>query len=302
MITLGTDPEFMLKDEKGRLISAIEVVPGSKENRYDLGNGHFAYFDNVLAECSVKPGGDKQAIIANLKDCFQRYAELVSPLILWPLASANYPDKECEHHEAKQFGCSPELCAYEMTVIRPPECPATFRSCGGHVHIGYNGGADIEDDEEANFKVDWDRVWVIRMADLFLGIPSLILDKDPTSKARRQLYGGAGSHRACSEYGVEYRALSNFWLARPSLVGLIYDLSSACVQTVMEDGCHEQIWDKEINPLDLKETINSANKKKANKYFDLLKKYLPKKVFDEMLAESDKDFDPDMYKNWAIKS
>lgn len=71
-----------------------------------------------------------------------------------------------------------------------------------HIHIGYDNP-----DEETNLAI-------IKTLDLFLGIPSIILDKDTK---RRELYGKAGCFRH-KKYGVEYRTLSSFWLSSPVLI------------------------------------------------------------------------------------
>ena len=308
-ITFGSDPEFMLQDEDGNLKSAIEVVPGTKEDRHDLGDGHAVYYDNVLAECSIRPGKSSQDAVDSHRQCFQRYAHLVAPYRLATQASGNYPANECAHKEAQQFGCDPEFCAYELAVIEPPECAGHFRSAGGHLHIGFNGGVDFTPDQveadvdlqELNIAVGWNRLWVIRMADLFIGIPSLLLDKDPTSRTRRKLYGVAGSHRPCETYGVEYRSLGNFWLSSPSLVALMYDLAQFCVKTVMEDHRHEEIWDKHLASEDVRRTINTWDMGTAEKHMVTARQYLPEglasRIDEEMGLEGTHDF----YKQWEIK-
>lgn len=50
---------------------------------------------------------------------------------------------------------------------------------------------------------------VVKAMDLFLGVPSVLMDE---GEERKQLYGKAGAHRP-KPYGVEYRTLSNFWIA-----------------------------------------------------------------------------------------
>src|SRR5579859_4412954 len=123
MKSFGSDPEFMLKDSKGKLKSAIGVVPGSKEHRHILFPGYEVYHDNVLAECSIKPSFSKDEAIANFGKCLKGYAALVAPYTLNTQASGDYPAKECECKEAKEFGCDPELDAYEITVIEAPSPP-----------------------------------------------------------------------------------------------------------------------------------------------------------------------------------
>lgn len=307
-ITFGSDPEFMLKDNEGNLRSAIGIIPGTKDNRHSLKDGHSVYYDNVLAEVSIRPADSKESAVANFKECFSRAAAVAAPFIMVPQASSEYPADECQHEDALKFGCDPEFCAYDAVIINPPECPLLFRSGGGHVHIGYEGGADLKKGqmtqsewEEANFTIAYDRIHVARMCDLFLGIPSLILDKDPTSAARRALYGSAGSHRPCKDYGVEYRAMSNFWLARPSLVELVYDLATIAAKAVVEDRVHDKIWDDEINPHEMRETINKAQTNKVAKFFKVIKKYTPAELVKRIEDEAAKPFDNNLYKNWEIK-
>ena len=255
-----------------------------------------------MAECNILPGDSPESSVASFRDCFQRFADRVKPHRLVVQASAEYPESECEHDDAKLFGCDPEFCAYSISVIEPPDCENTFRSAGGHIHIGYDGGQDVEDgDEELQFAIAWNRIWVIRMADLLIGIPSLFLDKDETSKARRKLYGGAGSHRTCEGWGVEYRTLGNFWLAGPSLVSLTYKLADRCVGLVLDDRVNEKIWDEEIDPEDLRDTINTWDMQRGSKYMKLVGKYLPEPTMKELEREIDRPTG-DFYKEWEIKS
>src|SRR5689334_15386813 len=93
--SLGSDPEFMLTSLKGEYVSAIGKVPGTKEEPLALGNGHMAFHDNVLAECCPRYGSTLQEVLDNFRDCFTRYALVVSPYRLRVQASHKYPEKEC---------------------------------------------------------------------------------------------------------------------------------------------------------------------------------------------------------------
>jgi hypothetical protein len=70
------------------------------------------------------------------------------------------------------------------------------RSSGLHVHCGYQ---DPEIDRSLR---------LVLYFDAFLGLPSIIIDKDDK---RRTLYGKAGCFRLC-KYGVEYRTLSSYFM------------------------------------------------------------------------------------------
>ena len=59
---------------------------------------------------------------------------------------------------------------------------------------------------------------ITRQLDYFLGIPSILLDKD---KKRRPSYGNAGSFRP-KPYGLEYRVLSNFWIKKKEYMEFVF--------------------------------------------------------------------------------
>lgn len=244
--SMGSDPEFMLVDKDGKYRSAIEVIHGTKKRPVTLKGGHLTFWDNVLAECCPKYGKTKEEVIENFRECFQGLASLVAPLRLTPQASNTYPKEECKHPGALEFGCEPELNAYEMRTILPPDgaTGSTFRSGGGHIHIGHLTG----DEYPLKDQTDVGKWWVARYMDWFVGLPSLVMDNDPTSQARRKLYGGAGNLRM-KPYGIEYRTLSVFWLRSPELVSAIWDLTERCidfVQTSSEEAQNalEALWEK----------------------------------------------------------
>lgn len=297
-ITFGSDPEFMLKDRKGRLVSAIGVIKGTKLERFPLGK-HEVYYDNVLAECAIAPSPDKEGVIENFRDCFKRLDELISPLELCVQASGEYPSKECKHQAAQEFGCDPEMCAYDLIVAEAPDVPkGGFRSAGGHVHIGYEGGKNT-DDLEKDLEIGWNKIFIVRLMDLFIGIPSLFIDKDPTSPARRQLYGKAGSHRVKEEYGVEYRPLGNFWISSPNLVNLIYDISKFCTKSIVQDKRYEEI-EKLYKLDDVREAIDENNLEKGKKLMQIVLKELPKNIKDAVLQEEDRKKPYNFYAEWGL--
>ncbi|GAF96989.1 unnamed protein product, partial [marine sediment metagenome] len=115
---------------------------------------------------------------------------------------------ELDCDEARRFACDPDFDPYDISinVMAPDASEGTLRSCGGHIHLG---NEKVGDDFDMQLEV-------VKTMDIFLGMPSLLLDKDPTSQRRRELYGKAGAHRP-KPYGVEYRALGNFWLSHPKL-------------------------------------------------------------------------------------
>jgi hypothetical protein len=136
------------------------------------------------------------------------------------------------------------------------------------------------------------------MLDLFLGATSVLIDHDPTSAARRILYGGAGNHRPCPKYGVEYRTLSNFWIASPDMVALIYDLTELAMK-VVDMGKADDIWVK-LKPEELRSSINAADRATImEKFFPLAAAEMNRTLLERVKFM----FQPrtfDFYKEWKL--
>lgn len=213
--TLGSDPELMLCDKHGNLKSAIGVINGTKHNPWPLEEG-MAQYDNVNAEFGIDPASSEDEWVDRHGRVMRQLDLLIGKdLRLKCMASAYFPESELNCDEARQFACDPDFDPYDVmpNVIPPSAADGNLRSCGGHIHLG-NKSIAGDFDECISF---------VKTLDIFLGMPSLVLDKDPTSQRRRELYGKAGAHRP-KVYGVEYRAIGNFWVSHPSLTRLMWKL------------------------------------------------------------------------------
>jgi hypothetical protein len=301
--TFGCDPEFMLNRWE-ELQSAIPLLP--KKEKAVLKNGNGFYFDNVLAEIAVKPSKTKKELFTNIQNALLHLAKLIKPCRFTIRSSARYPSKQLDDKEAKIAGCNPEWNVYTLKCILPPEeviSKTTFRTAGGHIHVGAKG----LDDPIKSFDV-------IRMMDLFIGIPSLFMDTDPTSKDRRKIYGHAGSHRM-TDYGFEYRSLGNFWFSSPEHVSLIYDLV-AFVLDFVENENHKKFWsvnEKMLQGNDpsraytcigydaklLCKSINSCDKNQAEKFMLFIHNYLTDDLANRIEKLSEKPL-PNPYESWEL--
>ena len=206
----------MLIDAEGRLVSAIPVIPGTKHAPHRVPGGMIQH-DNVNLEFGITPASSEDEWVENNGIVISYCADFLrkSGLRMLVQASADFPDSELNSLEAKTFGCDPDFSPYTMSInsVPPGAAEGNLRTCGGHVHIGNDEIAeDIDNQAE-----------VAKVMDIFLGIPSMLLDKDPTSPRRRELYGQAGAHRPKS-YGVEYRAIGNYWISHPKMTRLVYRL------------------------------------------------------------------------------
>lgn len=319
MITFGSDPEFMLMKD-GKYYSAVGVVHGDRDRRIKK-RGHEFYYDNVMAECAVRPSKSKRAAVDSIRECLKLYADLVAPYQLVAQASQNYSNEQielmsdlCNPEEGppgRVSGCDPERCAYYAgKLFKPPKeafDAGTFRTCGGHIHLGGTGKSILLGDDEKPLVV-------VLLLDVFLGIPSLFWDTDPTSPARRALFGKAGRYRS-PDYGIEYRSLGNFWLRSPETVGLVHDICNWVVNLVTKEG--EKWWEldedlfydaddkseawtcHQYDPWELKRCIDETDLDAAHPFLEMALSHFPSKICRALHAEMDRK-PPDLYCSWGI--
>lgn len=232
--TIGTDPEYLLQHE-GKLVSAIGKIQGNKEERI-CRNGHQIFYDNVLAEIAIKPAKEKNEFNENVRSGLQELMKIIAPYEICLQAAGLFSDADLADPEAHKIACDPETCAYSLEEEKPDKFPSNYRTAGGHIHVGH-----------PEIVKGFNRVFTIRMMDLFVGIPSVLLDKDETSVFRRSIYGMPGRYRKTT-YGIEYRTLSNFWTKSPLLTEWIYDASQFVVEFVLAKK-HLQFWTVDIDKM-----------------------------------------------------
>ena len=218
MIKIGTDIELFLA-LNNKVISAIPFCRGTKENPILIPNANDNRYkfmhDNVTMEFNVPEATDPDEFsssIVKAKTLIKEYLDnsFSFNVELKALPSAIMDRRYLMDSGALEFGCEPDYNAWTLET-NPKPCATNnkLRSAGGHIHIGY---------EEPNID---DSLDIIKAMDIFLGVPSILKDKD---KRRRKLYGKAGAYRV-KDYGVEYRTLSNFWVADESLMQSVFSRS-----------------------------------------------------------------------------
>lgn len=298
VITSGSDPELMIRNRQtGEIVSAIDILKHGKDDKIDLGNGIPVYYDNVLLETNIPYATDAKGLIKNTKETFNRIAKYIGKQYeLVAQASHTFGADQCQHEDARVFGCNPEYCAYALSVINPPQVEdnPTFRSCGGHIHVGRSDFNSPKDNPDFLLSPH-SKVAMVKAMDIFVGLSVALMDNDPTSPARKKLYGNAGRHRPTA-YGVEYRTPSNFWLSSPELVELIYELTNYSAQ-IVEQNKHTAVFDK-LSAEDIVETINTNNKGSAAKL--LAKVNLPAALMKRIQTQAKKPVTP-LHEAWGIK-
>jgi len=216
---VGSDPELFIWDKyTDKPISAIDKIGGSKDLPLSLGReGFFVQEDNVLAEFNIPPSATEDAFVGNIILGMELLKQrLPSPMFeLRPIASAFMPAEEIQDPRAKVFGCDPDFNAWKNGKVNEPPSmemkTGLLRSAGGHLLAGYS----LTDESIMKEDVDMN---IIRYCDLYLGVPSVLMDTDTQ---RKQLYGKSGAYRHKS-FGVEYRTLSSFWLGSTNTIRWAY--------------------------------------------------------------------------------
>lgn len=209
---VGSDPEVFLKNKTtGDIISAIPFIPGDKHDPYQipgLPEGHMIQTDNIMVEYCLPPTSDPIELRKAFLRCIS-YTNSIVPTELEVVvkASSRVNTSELQDEKSQVFGCDPDYNAWTDEVNQSPSNKTNLRTCGGHIHIGY-------DNPEIETSLS-----LIKALDIFIGVPSILLDKD---KDRKKMYGKAGAYRFKS-YGVEYRGLSNYWLDDEELTTLIFN-------------------------------------------------------------------------------
>jgi hypothetical protein len=213
-LLVGSDPECFLRDSSGRLVSALGVIPGTKENPSKTQHGSIQV-DNILAEFNSRPSASLLEFIENHRLIISDLESVIKPLDLHLdfVASALADDSLLSDPSTRLAGCDPDFSVWTLSANEPADYSLTnIRGAGGHLHISFNQAEEEGDDA---------RIKMVKALDLMLGVPSVILDKDTD---RRKYYGKAGSFRPKGVdigdpyYGIEYRTLSNFWLKSENLM------------------------------------------------------------------------------------
>ena len=211
-ITVGCDPEVLVQGLMGEMRSIIGLIGGTKMEPKpipELGEGFAVQEDNVAMEFNVPPASDAKTFSDNIGKTLDFLGATVKGkygLNLCRVSAVSFPPMELMDPRAQEFGCTPDFNAWTgKTNPRPEAEDKNLRSCGGHVHVGY----DVQ-------KVDPEKA--IRFMDLYLGVPSVLMDD---GALRKQLYGKAGAFRYTS-FGMEYRTLSNFWIFEDALRSWVF--------------------------------------------------------------------------------
>lgn len=250
-VMLGSDPElFIINSKTKEVVSSIGLIPGEKGDPWTEGlpEGYGLEIDNILAEFNIPPCKTKKEWIHHMnfmKDFIRDFVKKVNPdYDIMHVASQHVNPAILNNPIAQLFGCSVSYNAYTKGPNPKPEGDKTnLRSCGVHVHVSYNNN-------DVDTSID-----LVKMFDMFLGVPSVILDPDTE---RRSLYGKAGDFRICS-YGVEFRVLSGYFLKDDKTIGFMWDQAMKAIDAY-NNGMFPMFEDR------VQHIINTSDVKEAERF------------------------------------
>lgn len=214
-LLIGADPEvFAFKD--GKAVSAHGLVKGDKQNPFKVDKGAIQV-DGMALEFNIDPAKNADEFVENITTVMNILAGEVPDLELRAVPTATFSRKilDAQPLEALILGCEPDFNAYNGGRANPtPNAKdVNFRTGAGHIHIGWGENIPIDDPSHIEACCHF-----AKELDFALAVPAMKFDSDTK---RRHLYGKAGCFRPKS-YGMEYRTLSNAWLAHPDLIRWVY--------------------------------------------------------------------------------
>jgi len=250
-ILLGCDPEVFVKNGD-KVVSGHGLIQGTKEHPFPVKDGA-VQVDGMALEFNIKPAANEEEWGYNIESVLQQMQEMIPQheLALTPTAEFGKEYIDLQPDEAKMLGCEPDYCAYKAGENSMPDGSMGIRTAGGHVHIGWTDKPNANHGTQA--------VELVKQLDFYLGLPSLLFDKD---MKRRSMYGQAGAYRV-KDYGVEYRSLSNAWLTSKQLISLIYTNTKGAVSSLLRGGSLYSTYPH------IQQVINESDSVEAKRILDL---------------------------------
>ncbi len=229
---IGADPELFVQiKETGEILSAHDLVPGSKFEPCRVKKGAIQP-DGTSAEFNIAPASNSKEFSDNIRSVLSELQGVVVPraqevhglevqLKVTPTAWFDETYFKNLPANARAFGCTPDWNAWTNKQTKFNNTKLPFRTGAGHIHIGWTENEDTTDDAHW-----WDCLQAVKQLDAALFFSSLLWDAD---KQRRTLYGKMGAFRPKS-YGVEYRPLSNAWVADPDLHEFVFNTAARAME------------------------------------------------------------------------
>lgn len=266
----GSDPEaFLQKDNQ--IVGSEKLIPlkGIATDHGKIVRDGVQFELNPLSSLNVWELGDNIAALLQVTDRLAKQKKL--RINFDGVIEVSREELDSLSKKCRILGCMPSFNYYEDRPITVDPVTYRKRSAGGHIHIGINSYALLED-----------RRRLVPAMDSLIGNTCVLLDRDPNAAERRENYGRAGEHRLPS-YGLEYRTTSNFWLRDYALMQFVFGMTAAVYDIAVQSVTgNEAIWRDLAERVDIKKVIKAIDTndfKLAMRNFKrlvpFLKAYLP---------------------------
>ena len=225
-ITIGSDPEFFIVDNNGNAFPSFNIFGGTKSTPEDKGDGYAVLKDNVLVEGNIPPAKTKEEYVNSMKTLKYLINSVleVAGLKLHNADSMELKPRYLKHPEANVFGCSAYKNAWEIGLFTADDLTKKRRrSCGNHVHVGYQLLTDKYTQKQMNR-------YIAKAFDYFVTYPSRLHHND---EFREKYYGNYGVYRD-TQYGNECRALGGYFTGDKYLEW-VYEQTIKAVQFCSEE-------------------------------------------------------------------
>ena len=262
VLTLGADPELFVFNG-AKLLPAFEFLPPKGKDTMIYWDGFqaewkYSHPDNYCQNNLVK--ATRESLMK-----LQAKAKVTAPQARLSLSNVvRVPQSILKTADTPfvELGCQPSYNVYRMRgtgVPNPRLLP--YRFAGGHMHFG----------TWTTEKPKYEKI--VKMLDRILGVWAVGVARNIDNPIRRQYYGLAGEYRmpmykedrfSKGGYGVEYRTLSNFWLASPALMQVTWDIGRLCVRLATSK--FGGLWI--ASEQEVIETINNCDYQQADKILD----------------------------------
>ena len=285
--SLGSDPELFIATTSGTVIGAEKVIP--KGGLFGGSQGMAKpsiVLDGVQVELHPRPDHCRARIANDFKAIFtkldQQLKEKGASASFNPVVTLSKDEMASLSKAAQQLGCAPSRNVYDPNATIKVPKGFRMRSAGGHIHVSavtYNReGTRSECINSTPQKIER----FVKICDLFLGIPGVLLDRDPQAAVRRKVYGRASEHRTPS-YGIEYRVLSNYWLRSYQLMSFVYGMARQSCNVFAKGITYPAInnqWDgaeelfRRVDFEKVRKAINTNNVDMAWKQWDGIESFI----------------------------
>jgi hypothetical protein len=185
--TFGSDFEVFCQEIKSKKIVPVQEteIDGTKDRPVPIGEGCYSQMDNALCEYNIPPVASLEDWNKYLTFAFEKGNEILAKTGHEHVIQSShmFQSQVLDYYNLRELGCASSWSAYHGNPVKP-NGRGDLRTSGFHLHIGF-------EDNDNSFKFA-DAQYLAQLFDVFVGIPSVILDKDTE---RRKLYGKSGDFR-----------------------------------------------------------------------------------------------------------